>query len=473
MNFRSFFLSLSIATLAISADAQSVEIEVNNSPTSLDDYFCWSPVPARIRLSDTAAGPVSVLVSASTTGTGGDLVFSPLSVPHPSIDDFVPVEELALVLPADGSWVPFNVAGVRASSEDKDVAIAARSSNGDELGDLGVMVRVRKNADSLTIGERNRFLSAVETLHGHQRPAGPRDSYEKYADAHAAAFRLGIHSGSSGLPLFLAWHRAFLLSFERELQAIDPSVALPYWRFDAASTNVFVPSFMGFVSGPSSPSGRIVQFDSQNPLFGWRMSSGGPLTRDENPTQALQDIYPRNLFDILPNIFSEAGIDEYQGAIPSNGVNAKLELRHHNYAHVANGGWLGSGSSPRDPIFFMLHANVDRAWAEWQARFDRFDSTAASSYYAQGAYPGDSDPNRLPKGSYAEDTMWPWSQDDGSSTPTDTRDDWPGSGWAMPVSTSANGSVTNPSPASMVDYLSVNGGIPSHGACYDEISFSR
>jgi hypothetical protein len=43
----------------------------------------------------------------------------------------------------------------------------------------------------------------------------------------------------------------------------------------------------------------------------------------------------------------------------------------------------------------------------------------------------------------------------------------------MPVSTSANGSVTNPSPASMIDYLSINGGMPSHGACYDEISFSR
>ena len=48
-----------------------------------------------------------------------------------------------------------------------------------------------------------------------------------------------------GAPGFLPWHRAYLLDLERELQAIDPSVALPYWRFDQPAPNVFTRDFMG------------------------------------------------------------------------------------------------------------------------------------------------------------------------------------------------------------------------------------
>ena len=48
-------------------------------------------------------------------------------------------------------------------------------------------------------------------------------------------------------PRFLPWHRAYLLDLERELQAIDPSVALPYWRFDQPAPNLFTPEFLGVV----------------------------------------------------------------------------------------------------------------------------------------------------------------------------------------------------------------------------------
>ena len=44
---------------------------------------------------------------------------------------------------------------------------------------------------------------------------------------------------------FLPWHRAYLLDLERELQAIDPSVALPYWRFDQPAPNLFTRDFLG------------------------------------------------------------------------------------------------------------------------------------------------------------------------------------------------------------------------------------
>lgn len=468
-----FILSLHLLSSTAIGVAQTVEIEVNNSPSEADDYLCWSPTPARVRLAEPAAAAVPVRLSSAEQPNGGSLVFDDTIQAFPSVEAFMPQQHIDLVLPLNGVWVPFQVAGVTASVDGKDVSITVTDTSGTSLGQLPVMVRVRKNADDLEPLERNRFLTALATLHGHQRLAGPRDAYEKYATAHGVAFSLGIHSGSAGLPLFLAWHRAFLLSLERELQAVDPRVALPYWRFDEDSNNIFRDNFMGLVNGPTMPGGSIVAFDAGNPLFGWRMSTGGPLVREGNPTMGLQAVYPAFLFDTLPNLFAEEGIDQYQGAQPENGANGKLEQRHHNYAHVANGGWLGSGTSPRDPLFFMLHTNVDRAWAEWQARFDRFDTANTASYFLQGSYPGATDPNRLMKGSYANDAMWPWSQDDGASTPSDPRDDWPGRGWAMPASLGGHGPDGPPTPASMIDYLSLNGGTAGHGSCYNDLRFER
>ena len=351
------------------------------------------------------------------------------------------------------------------------MALAESTGKGETLGNLAVMVRVRKNANDLNALERTRFLEAIAQLHGHRRTVGPSTSYYKYATAHGMAFRRGIHGAPAGFPLFLGWHRAFLLSLERELQNIDPRVTIPYWRFDKDSNRIFVGEFMGRVSGLGTPSGNQVQFASTNPLFGWRMASSGPLVRTRNPNTALQNIYRSALFETLDNIFSDKKAQVYGGNEPHLGVNGQIEARHHNYAHVNVEGWLNSGRSPRDPLFFLLHANVDRAWAEWQAKFSRFDSTSTKSYSYQGTYPDRTEPNRFRKGSYAQDEMWPWSRDDGASTVQDPEDDWPDKGFEFPVSPAGFGPVGSPTPASMVDYMNVTGKGRSHGVCYDDLRY--
>ena len=45
-----------------------------------------------------------------------------------------------------------------------------------------------------------------------------------------------------GFSAFYPWHRAYLLDLERELQNIDPSVSLPYWRFDQPAPGLFTPA---------------------------------------------------------------------------------------------------------------------------------------------------------------------------------------------------------------------------------------
>jgi tyrosinase len=85
--------------------------------------------------------------------------------------------------------------------------------------------------------------------------------FADFRNVHSSAGDPEAHQ-NAGFP---PWHRAFLLDLERELQQIDPSVALPYWRFDEPAPNLFTRDFMG-VTDPST--GRVL-FSATNPFQFW------------------------------------------------------------------------------------------------------------------------------------------------------------------------------------------------------------
>jgi tyrosinase len=73
----------------------------------------------------------------------------------------------------------------------------------------------------------------------------------------------------------------------------------------------------------------------------------------------------------------------------------------HGLAHTAHAaGWITSvPTAPRDPLFFLLHCNVDRLWAKWQWATQLHDPTNPRSFMAlAGAFPGHS----------LNDRLWPW-----------------------------------------------------------------
>jgi hypothetical protein len=51
--------------------------------------------------------------------------------------------------------------------------------------------------------------------------------------------------------------------------------------------------------------------------------------------------------------------------VSGGGVQGTLEALPHNQVHNSIGGWMPTPASPRDPIFFMHHCNIDRIWAVW------------------------------------------------------------------------------------------------------------
>lgn len=454
--------------------AQSVEIEVNDTASDLDDFICWSPRPARVRIvGGTTGQAVTVKIGGEGAAGAGAVAFQS-SAQKPTAATFSPSPTIDIAVSSDGSWTPFWIAGTKASKDGKDVSVVATEADGTELARLPVMVRVRKDARVLTPFERTLFLQAVRTLHDLDNGA-LASNFVKYAYAHNEAFDVGIHHGSAPTywPLFLAWHRAFLLGFEQELQRIDPRVALPYWRFDLPDPGdvgggtpvVFTPDFMGSVQGGAgAPGGFLVQFAPSNPLFGWQVPGLAALVRTADGTGAampegrLQDIFDAK------DVFGQPINAVYRG------VNGAIELRYHNGAHSAIGGWLGQGYSPTDPLFFLLHANVDRGWAHWQAVTPavRFDPSSTDAYHARGVYPGPGVAGRFQLGSYADDAMWPWTGVGGDQGTSDQNDDWPVIDQPFPLASSSGAPIK---PADMVDYLETRGaGLGVH-ACYDDIGF--
>jgi tyrosinase len=139
--------------------------------------------------------------------------------------------------------------------------------------------------------------------------------------------------------------------------------------------------------------------------------------------------------------------------LPQGGI----ERDPHGKAHTSyKFGWIISPpSAPRDPLFFLLHCNVDRLWAKWQWFYKRTKDTDQDAFYHGPT---------VEPGHNIGDTMWPWNGITGDPRP----DTAPGGGLAPSTLTSAPG--PSPTVRSMLDYQAVNGG--AHlGFDYDDVPF--
>ena len=328
-----------------------IEFQINNSVSPAARFVTWAPSPCRIRMTN-PSGATSPVVNVQITGrsaAGGGTVEFRGNAPRPFSSS------LTVPVPINGGSVSFFVAGKFGSPSVNNADVRIEGRVGTALvGSVPVMVRIRKNANRLTPGERDRFLSAFAQL--NNQGAG---RFTDFRDMHTQVSSPQAH----GAPGFLPWHRAYLLDLERELQAIDPSVSLPYWRFDQPAPNIFTREFLG-----ESDALGTVRFSATNPLQFWR-------------TDGVQGINRRPFFNTAaapPGLRSEAQTlalgTQYSGF-------RTMEGNPHGSAHVSFGGSIASiPTAARDPLFFLLHCNVDRLWAKWQRQFGRFNPAQAASY---------------------------------------------------------------------------------------------
>lgn len=297
---------------------------------------------------------------------------------------------------------------------------------------------IRSKATDLSDAERDRFLEAVIRLKHQPAPEGPDgvSVYDQYVALHRAVMVViapGLPPGSTvnyghwniG---FCAWHRQYLRSFEKRLQGQVPGVTIPYWDWTdhvAAVTRLFTPAFLGSLRegepgpladgvfrDPVPPGERPPWWPGGAPGFAvhplLREGFGSRLARGSvgvgwPPTTAGVDQLERL-------VISQPGVHPlwYFWLVLESG-HPQVTDRTHNRGHNYVGGHMSGAFSPNDPVFWLHHANVDRLWANWQARrlADVAGSTPADHYPpADELSPLDGEP--APPGHRIDDAMWPW-----------------------------------------------------------------
>ncbi|GJD11777.1 Tyrosinase [Galdieria sulphuraria] len=199
-------------------------------------------------------------------------------------------------------------------------------------------------------------------------------------------------------PSFLPWHRYFVYLMEVQLQNLtgNPNLTIPYWDFieDSGLTSVFRPDFLGGngIGNSSTPAAKVAEAhgvaDINSPVLDgpfayhkgqWNCSEG-PLVpflrRDFGYTEfspslpdksQLRQCMNLKIYDVFPfdshsdkNISFRACVEGWASAY---GEPDFL----HNRVHAYIGGNMREiRSSSTDPVFYLVHANVDRIFASWQ-----------------------------------------------------------------------------------------------------------
>ncbi|MBV9926369.1 MAG: tyrosinase family protein [Acidobacteria bacterium] len=408
-----------------------VEIQINDSTNPRARFLTWAPSPCRIRVRNPAGITtpfVSLKISGRSTASGGAVQFRAGATGAFS-------DSITLTVSASGNTAPFFSAGKfgRPSSSNGDVTIEARSGT-TLVGSVPVMVRIRKNANTLSAPERDRFLEALAKLNNQGT-----GRFSDFRDMHNASALGQAH----GAPGFLPWHRAYLLDLERELQAIDPSVALPYWRFDKAAPNIFKPDFMG-----SSDNLGTVQFNPGHPLTFWKTDTVPGIKRRPIPAFNV-NLAPPGVIDEAATLALGTQYKQFRG----------MEGNPHGRAHTrfdAISFLSDASTAPRDPLFFLLHCNVDRLWAQWQKANSRFDQAVAAAYDENPAFP---------VGHRLADTLWPWNGVTSRVNPPSA----PGGTLAPSPGVGAPG--LQPRVRDMLDYRGVVSAASRMGFDYDDVKF--
>jgi tyrosinase len=169
---------------------------------------------------------------------------------------------------------------------------------------------------------------------------------------------------------FLPWHRMYLHHFEKIVRQVvrdlgGPSEwTLPFWEYDPSDpqTLSLPPAFLAETRG-----------DDPNPLFVYQrralIRAGGGVPADAVDKSDWSDEFTSD----DPNVASFGGPETGWSHVGGEGdLVGELENEPHGLVHGRVGGSDAYGymslfeTAPRDPIFWLHHANIDRRWELWR-----------------------------------------------------------------------------------------------------------
>lgn len=401
----------------------AIELSLFGAQGPETGYIGWSPVPLTITGANTTGANSVVLTSRSLNGKAPRAVFmrQPADAPSDTIQIDLGTQNEAQIYLA-GKFQPGQKHS-GASEDGKDVVIETAWANDQTqvAGSLEVMIRVRRNANEMSGRARDDLLAALARLNGIQIDSTPTPGpgFGIYATDFVSMHIGGASLSEHGDSMFLPWHRLYLIDLERLLQEIDPAVTLPYWRFDEPAPNLFTQEFLGetemlstgtpFTQGVSD---KWATFSSNNPMSQWAIGTTAGIQRGaffDTLTEAAQGQPAFRMIDQLQTLALGGNNNEFGERVPSSIPGRWIQLgfsgmegRPHGAAHISFNGFVNFVPvAPRDPLFFLLHCNVDRLWAHWQFMYKRDEINQILSYpYQAGA---NVDPWKL-----IDATQWPW-----------------------------------------------------------------
>jgi hypothetical protein len=249
-------------------------------------------------------------------------------------------------------------------------------------------MKVRKNIKKLTANEKRKFVEAFlklkdQTQHDSVLMPGMMGRYDDYPMIHMNAMMNG-HTWAHRNSSFFPWHRELLYQFEKDLQAIDPDVTIPYWDWTREHSSgdagfPFKHDFVG-VDGtdsagdrvqrePGAPSPYPYAFDPD----AWMIIMKDDSTWPDFLLRAFGEYNDGDPTHNAPNLPENDTVVTGTGTTfrASIGSADYLTLRSrsedlHNLVHRWVGGNMLGMTSPDDPVFFMHHAQIDRMWSLWQ-----------------------------------------------------------------------------------------------------------
>jgi tyrosinase len=209
------------------------------------------------------------------------------------------------------------------------------------------------------------FRDAVDQM--KRKPASDKTGWAGLASIHGSNPN-AYHFCPHGNWYFLPWHRAYITMYERFIRQLmkNNDFALPFW--DWTSNPVMPAVFTEAKLKNGKPNALFVDDND----FGQTWKRTWPAKK----AMPANIVGPTVLREILASAdYEEFGTSRPQGQNNTNpswvlkrtGAQGVLEGTAHNNVHNNIGGWMPSASSPRDPIFFMHHCNIDRIWAVWNS----------------------------------------------------------------------------------------------------------
>lgn len=229
---------------------------------------------------------------------------------------------------------------------------------------------MRKEWRELTQVEISNFFDAIKCLKSkpskYDPALGSTSIYDDMVYIHIIS-----NDAAHKVAAFLPWHRQFLSIFENLLRKeCNYNASLPYWDFAMDSqaperSPVFAKNAFGGNGGHNGclTDGAFTDWKSTFPQKKPCITRQYNMNSEYGPLMGVQ--YSPLQIEYMLLYYKKFG-----------DFGKVIEEHPHNMAHYGIGGTMfDPKTATNDPIFWIIHTNVDRIWYTWQERYPELATT--------------------------------------------------------------------------------------------------